>query len=310
MPKSSIAPLKCNLCWSELQPPFLVTSCNHCFCMAHQDHDSIRNHSCPGCNAHLSEKGGLKVANYEIKGSNDLSVLNGVTPDSALKCAGHSINFWMSQMSNQLQYAQANVQNLQERKEQVKAQFQKAINDLQAETQAHIEEKEQAMAQSEELSRDNQVLQAKYHEAEQRNRTLEEAVVQLKRTRGSDSPLHNNFGGRSPIHTSVPPPRSPRHMASPGRGQPGLMPQSFSSSSKSMPVPSLGTHRLATPSRLGVGGPSPLQSPARGLQSGYGTPGTFRMRSPARTTGSGSLGLSSSSSRLGNGLSGGLGRSR
>lgn len=324
MPRGSVAPLKCNLCWSDLQPPFLVTSCNHCFCMAHKDHESIRNRSCPGCNGHLSEKGGLKQANYEIKSSADLSVLNGVTPENALKCAGYSINFWISQMSNQVQYAQANIQDLQERKEHAKAQFQQAINDLQGEMQTHIEEKEQALAQGEELSRDNQMLQAKYHEAERRNRTLEEAVVQLKRKRGSDSPLHNDFGGRSPGHQSVPPPRSPlvgqpprsplvgqHQMASPGRGQPNLMAPPFGGGSKSLRAPSLDTNRLSTPSRLGVGGSaSRLQSPARGLQGGLGTPSTFRMRSPARSTGSGSLGLSGSSSRLGSGLSGGLGRSR
>jgi len=324
MPRGSLAPLKCNLCWSDLQPPFLVTSCNHCFCMAHKDHDSIQHHSCPGCNGHLSERGGIKQANYEIKSSSDLSVLNGVTPDCALKVAGTSISFWVSQMTNQLQYAHANVQDLQERKEQTKAQFQQAINDLQGQTQAHIEEKDQALAQNEELSRDNQMLQNKYHEAEQRNRALEEAVVQLKRKRGSDSPLHNDFGGRSPGHQPAPPPRSPligqpprsplvgqHQMASPGRGQPGLMPQSFGGSNKSLRVPSLDTGRLSTPSRLGVGGSaSRLQSPARGLQGGLGTPSTFRMRSPARNMGSGSLGLSGSSSRLGSGLSGGLGRSR
>ena len=76
---------------------------------------------------------------------------------------GDSISFLVQGMINQLQIAQTGIQGLQKRKEPIKAQFQQAVNDLQAETQAHIEEKDQALAQNEELSRDNWVLQNKFH---------------------------------------------------------------------------------------------------------------------------------------------------
>ena len=94
--RGSYQPQACNLCWKELQAPFLVTSCNHVFCLSHRDHESFKQQSCPGCGHHLSESKGLKQANYDVK-SSDLPVLNGVTPDAALKVAGTAIKFWVLQ---------------------------------------------------------------------------------------------------------------------------------------------------------------------------------------------------------------------
>ena len=84
--RDGFLPHACNLCWKELQAPFLVTSCNHVFCMAHRDLDAFQQQSCPGCGQHLSSKGGLKQANYDVK-SSDMAVLNGVTPTAALDVA-------------------------------------------------------------------------------------------------------------------------------------------------------------------------------------------------------------------------------
>ena len=50
--------LACNLCWEELKEPFIVTSCNHCFCMHHEKDERILQQTCPGCNSHLPAKGG------------------------------------------------------------------------------------------------------------------------------------------------------------------------------------------------------------------------------------------------------------
>ena len=88
--RDSYQPQACNLCWKEVQAPFLVTSCNHLFCMSHRDHEAFQQSSCPGCGHNLSSKGGLKQANYDVKGG-DLKVLNGVTPEAALKVTPHPI---------------------------------------------------------------------------------------------------------------------------------------------------------------------------------------------------------------------------
>ena len=83
--------LLCNLCWQELQPPFIVTACNHMFCMSHQDDERVLAKTCPGCNSHLKSSGGLRVAHYEVKKMEDLSVLNGLKPDQVLKIASNAM---------------------------------------------------------------------------------------------------------------------------------------------------------------------------------------------------------------------------
>ena len=111
-------PQACNLCWKELQAPFLVTSCNHVFCLSHRDHEAFQRQSCPGCGHHLSASKGLKQANYDVK-SSDLSVLNGVTPDAALKVAGTAIKFWVQQERTQLSYMQHQAERAQASKDEL-----------------------------------------------------------------------------------------------------------------------------------------------------------------------------------------------
>ena len=41
MPKGG-GGLSCNLCWSELQAPFIVTSCGHAFCEKHKTDASLQ----------------------------------------------------------------------------------------------------------------------------------------------------------------------------------------------------------------------------------------------------------------------------
>ena len=99
MPKGG-GGLSCNLCWSELQAPFIVTSCGHAFCEKHKTDASLQASTCPGCGSHLPSHGGMRLANYDVKSTTDWTVLNGLRPELVLKIADRAVGFWVAQERN------------------------------------------------------------------------------------------------------------------------------------------------------------------------------------------------------------------
>ena len=325
--RGNYQPQACNLCWKELQAPFLVTSCNHVFCLSHRDHESFKQQSCPGCSHHLSESKGLKQANNDVK-SSDLPVLNGVTPDAALKVAGTAIKFWVlqertaaaiaqrlarcttryteqprslplpcdshiAQERTQLNFMQHQAQRAQASKDEQRERFEEVYNQAKEGEAAAIAEKEQALQQNEELARENDTLHQKLQTQSNTVRALEQTVVKLKRG-VPDSPTR----GTSPLPRPMeqpPPQRSPlrsgqNQMFSPLRNESSLLAQPS-------PFPS-------QRSRLGVGAPL-HQSPSLHQHQ--------RLSSPAPSLNSGGLGLGQQRTDLrgrrpSSGLSGLLGR--
>jgi hypothetical protein len=77
----------------DRQEPYIVTACDHCFCMKHASDDSFKKSSCPGCGAHLPSKRGMNQAKYRVE-TEDLRNLNGFKPDVVLALAGTAIQFW------------------------------------------------------------------------------------------------------------------------------------------------------------------------------------------------------------------------
>ena len=302
--RGSYQPHACNLRWKELQAPFLVTSCNHVFCLSHRDHEAFQQQSCPGCGHHLSESKGLKQANYDVK-SSDLPVLNGVTPDAALKVAGTAIKFWVLQERTQLNYMQHQSQRAQASKDEQRERFEEVYNQAKEGEAAALAEKEQAQLQNEELARENDTLHQKLQTQRNTVRALEETVVRLKRgvpdspTRGASPggprPMEQPPPQRSPLRGSRSSSSSPlrggqNQMFSPLRNESSLMAQQ-------PPFPS-------QRSRLGVGAPL-HQSPSLHQHR--------RLSSPAPSLHGGGLGLGKQrtdlrSHRPSSGLSGPLGR--
>ena len=247
-------PQACNLCWKELQAPFLVTSCNHLFCLSHRDHEAFQQQSCPGCGHHLSESKGLKQANYDVK-SSDLPVLNGVTPDAALKVAGTAIKFWVQQERTQLNYMQHAAQRAAASKDEQRERFEEAYSQAKNETSNAVADKEQAQLQNEELARENQTLHQKLQTQGHKVRALEETVVKLKRGT-PDSPSRGPSPGRAMGEQPLPQ-RSPTRggqsqMFSPLRGDSAssLLSQqpSFTSQRSRLGVASLGVASPLHPS--------------------------------------------------------------
>ena len=99
--------LWCNLCWKEMQAPFIVTTCGHTFCMEHKDDPKIKESTCPGCNKHVSTKNGMKIGHYEVSGFGDPKILNGLRPEQALQLYVSCRKFWSEQEENKLQYTRA-----------------------------------------------------------------------------------------------------------------------------------------------------------------------------------------------------------
>ena len=73
-----------------------MTTCDHAFCMEHQNHPKIKESTCPGCDKHLSPKNGMKVAHYQIAALGDTKILNGLRPDEALQLYRSCSKFWCS----------------------------------------------------------------------------------------------------------------------------------------------------------------------------------------------------------------------
>lgn len=86
-------PILCNLCWKEVQGPYIVTTCGHAFCMAHKDHPRIKEQTCPGCQRHLGS-GGARVAMYEPESEADFELLCGMKLNFALKMFDKATKFW------------------------------------------------------------------------------------------------------------------------------------------------------------------------------------------------------------------------
>ena len=113
--------------------PYIVTSCNHCFCMHHEKDERILQQTCPGCNSHLPAKGGLSVARYRIE-KDEANSLNGLQPDSVLELASNAIAFWVSQERTIAEY-----------EERTKAEVDKIVAECTEQTTKLRFEKEQVL---------------------------------------------------------------------------------------------------------------------------------------------------------------------
>ena len=215
--------LSCNLCWKELKEsePFIVTSCEHLFCMDHANDERIRSQTCPGCGHHLPSKGGLNQARFRIA-PEESSSLNGLQPNACLELASNAIRFWVSQERTVAEYHRHQARAQERKKEEQKEQFRQVHADLSQEIARLRQQVEASQAREDDFKHENRLLQEKYQEETHKLRTLQERFVAgAKRRRPGDS------NSASPIHpgSATPerggplqgdllprlPPRSPLH---------------------------------------------------------------------------------------------------
>ena len=204
MPKGG-GGLSCNLCWSELQAPFIVTSCGHAFCEKHKTDASLQASTCPGCGSHLPSHGGMRLANYDVKSTTDWTVLNGLRPELVLKIADRAVGFWVAQERNKTAAATHALNEADKRKEEYKQRCNTLYQQQEDELAHERRAKEQATAQSQEFEHELNALQDKYQDSERRARLLEETVVELKRRRmgAGQSPARPGGGHAHQLHHSA-----------------------------------------------------------------------------------------------------------
>ena len=75
------------------QEPYIVTSCNHCFCMKHEHDARLKQSTCPGCGNHLPLKTGVTFAHYRTD-KEQRGALHGLQPDCVLDLAASAVHFW------------------------------------------------------------------------------------------------------------------------------------------------------------------------------------------------------------------------
>ena len=153
--------LACNLCWQELKPPFIVTACKHAFCKEHENDPRFKAGTCPGCSAHLPEKGGVRFSMYEVEKSQE-AALAGITPEQAFKMAYISVEFWLKQERHKNDFAKHELEKEKRRFDELKSEAMQLVDQKERALLAERAEKEQARGANEELSREVSVLQHKW----------------------------------------------------------------------------------------------------------------------------------------------------
>lgn len=198
MPRTNT--LQCNLCWEELKAPFIVTSCKHAFCDKHRNDPKLQARTCPGCSAHLDK---VRHASYTVPKA-ELSVLNGLTPDSIFKITETALGFWDEQQQNKLDYASDRLRKAKNQLTSLNAQSEKILGDLQQQLQIQSEQKEQSLANLEEANHEIAVLKAKYQEEARTRHMLQETVVSMKRRRADSATISSPPRARTPTHATSP----------------------------------------------------------------------------------------------------------
>lgn len=275
--RSSYNPLLCNLCWDELQEPFIVTSCQHCFCMKHEHDQRIKQSTCPGCGNHLPHKGGLNVARFRVQ-PDQVNTLNGLQPDSVLQLAGNAIQFWVSQERTHAEYLRHLYSTMKKSKDDQKDSFKAVHGELTQELSTVRQQKDQAEAREDDLKHEMRALEEKYQEETRRVRILQEKMIGTKRPGRADaSPMHGapltperSHHGSPVHHSAVAPLRGPSPMLR--NPSPTIHQQPYPPLAR---LPSPTPHRapFESSSRLGGafgGGGGSARGPSLGLSGGLG----------------------------------------
>ena len=270
-------PLLCNLCWEELQEPFIITSCHHVFCMKHEHDPLFKKSSCPGCGNHLPSKGGMSVTRFRAE-PHQLDTLNGLQPDSAMQILGHCIQFWVSQERTHGEYLRHLYLTMKKSKEDRKENFKVIHAELTQELAVARQQREESDARSEDLKHEMRVLEEKYHEETRKVRVLQERLIDLKRKPGGADPPMYASGLGPPVTPERSHHGSPEHRPSGTHASLHSPKQSHQLSRGTVSIAARTLARLPSPSPRRV--PTPFEGPrlgaslgsSRGGGSGLGAP--------------------------------------
>lgn len=304
--------LQCNLCWKELQAPYIVTSCNHCFCMEHENDQRIQQSSCPGCAKHLPSKGGLTRAVYACEKS-ESSALNGMRPDSVLQLASKAIDFWVSQERTGAEYQKHMYLKLKQNRTNDKENYEQLTAELTVQLNSARGAAQQGEAEKDEMRAENRLLQEKYQEEARKVRMLQERMVEWKRKRGGgespscqgspqgDGVLGSHLDGCGQLPQSM---AAMAGMLSPTRGGGSVMGSVHGGSvhgASRRASSALGYVSGSGGGGGGYGGSMSAQRPSSAWGSGHDSPNPSRASYDAPRLGSPQIGMGGGGQQLGGG---------
>ena len=97
----------------------------------------------------------------------------------------------MSQERTAAEFHRHQAKQLERRKEEQKEQFRQHVAELSTEITALRRDKEGGDVRLDELKHENHLLQEKFEEETRKVRALQESMINMKRKRGSESPIHD-----------------------------------------------------------------------------------------------------------------------
>ena len=159
MPKGG-GGLSCNLCWSELQAPFIVTSCGHAFCEKHKTDASLQASTCPLRLALVARRHAARQLRRQV--DHRLDGAQRAAAELVLKIADRAVGFWVAQERNKTAAATHALNEADKRKEEYKQRCNTLYQQQEDELAHERRAKEQATAQSQEFEHELNALQDKY----------------------------------------------------------------------------------------------------------------------------------------------------
>jgi len=234
-----------------------VTSCNHAFCLKHENDERIQQSTCPGCGSHLPSKGGMHRACFRAP-KDEARKLCGLQPDSIFAMASNAIDFWVMQERTRADAFEHSYGNAKKAKDDQKESFKRVHENVTQELAAARQLKDQSDARCEELKQELQLLEEKYTEETRKVRVMQERMIDWKRKRG-DSPMHQ-ASLASPEH----------HQGGPRQRMDGSSSACAYSNHRSSPM-----HIPNAPMPRAMGGSLSSNIGGTGIGGGFGSGGGF-----------------------------------
>lgn len=132
--RGAFGAMECNLCMEEIKSSsFIITACNHAFCMEHENNACLQASTCPCCGQSLPLPTDIQLARYVVRPEEERS-LCGLLPCEATKLMLNSLGFWQDQERTRRERLVQELTKERERVEEVRlhvAQLQLEVSELQ-----------------------------------------------------------------------------------------------------------------------------------------------------------------------------------
>lgn len=131
--------------------------------MKHKNDERIQQFTCPGCNHHLPQHGGLNQAQTHLD-KDQAHSLNGYHPEAVLELVHNSFAFWCSQQRASADFYRYQAKQFQKRNEEMKEQYRATHAEMQQEVAQLRQALEASEARCQEVKHEQQLVMDKYND--------------------------------------------------------------------------------------------------------------------------------------------------